>query len=125
MWIFLLYSFSFSIILRSFSILLITLLVRLSSSFILSHYPSFYYSSVVNRISSILDLSLIHLIQFLELSINPNDSILVPLIPTISNHVKNTIWLFGIQRDNSSIMRNKSTMEERLISPILFIHRNQ
>lgn len=44
MWLFVLYSFSFSIILRSFSIPLITLLVQLSS-FILSHYPSFSHSS--------------------------------------------------------------------------------
>lgn len=45
MWSFILYSFSFSIILRSFSIPLITLLVQLFSSFILSHYPSFSHSS--------------------------------------------------------------------------------
>ena len=45
MWLFLLYSFSFSIIFRSFSILCITLLVQLSSSFILSYYPSSFYSS--------------------------------------------------------------------------------
>ena len=124
MWLFVLYSFSFSIILRSFSIPLITLLVQLSSSFILSHFHS-HIQVIVNRISSMFDLSLIHLIQFLELSINLNDSILVPLIPTISNYVKNTIWLFGIQRKDSLIIRKNSTMEERLISPILFIHRNE
>ena len=122
MWLFVLYSFSFSIILRSFSIPLITLLVQLSS-FILSHYPSFSHSSYCEQ-NLINVRSLSHSPDTILGAINQSQRFYL-LIPTISNYVKNTIWLFGIQRKDSLIIRNNSTMEERLISPILFIHRNE